>query len=215
MPTKTYFLIGLAVFILLLVVFLIWYIHSQNKTAKETQSSISDRDLLQKIAREPDGFLTPQGLSETTALDKNAARMRLQQLHSAGILEQAHNSRLTAYYSLRHPLIEKDIAVLSPEPFLTVDDLLHLFKLYDYRPRDQDLIISTGLPLRLIRREMKYFVEEGIVDLLYASESYGKQSQRMYVLQEPYRTQPDKFRLRASEVDLQLRTILRNDNFIV
>ena len=200
--------------VVLLVAFIL-YAMNYRQAKTETQQALSDRELLQRMSREPDGFLTPEGLSQTTQLTKTEARMRLQYLAFAGILDGAHNKRMKMHYSLRHPLIERGVPELSPDPFLTVEDLLHIFALYDYRPRDQDLIMSTGLPLALIRREMKYFAAEGIVDLLYASEGYGKQTQHIYVLQEPYRSNPDQFRERASADDLKLRTILRNDNFIV
>ena len=215
MEGKTIFLLSLGLFILALVAFLLWYYYAQRKTGIETQSTLSDRDLLLKLAAQPDGFLTPQGLSEITGLSKTEARNRLQALQQAGILDHANNSRLTSFYSLRHPITDTSLAVLSPEPFLTVDDVLSLFQRHGFRPRDQDLVIATGLPLRLIRRELKYFAEQDVIDTLYASEGYGKYSQRIYVLREPYRSQPDQFRHRAKSDDLQLRTILRNDNFIV
>ena len=215
MESSTIFLLSLGVFVLLLVVFLIWYIYNQQKAESDTQSAISDRELLLRLAAEPDGFLTPEGLSKSTQLTKREARSRLQILHSAGLLDQAYNSRLTTFYSLRQPLGLTEQVDLSPEPYLTVEDVLTLFERYDYRPRDQDLVLGTGLPLRLIRREMKYFAEQEVVDTLYISNHYGKHSQRTYVLKEPYRTQPDKFRGRAEHDNLELRTILRNDNFIV
>ena len=215
MEGKTIFLLGLALLIVALAAFLVYYYWLQRKTGIETQSTLTDRDLLLKFVGQPDGFLTPQTLSEVTGLSKTEARNRLQALHLAGILDHAHNSRLASYYALRHPVADTSLMRLSPEPFLTVDDILTLFEQHGYRPRDQDLIISTGLPLRLIRRELKYFAEQGVVDTLYASDGYGKQSQRIYVLKEPYRSQPDHFRRRAETDDLQLRSILRNDNFIV
>lgn len=200
---------------LLLTVFLIWYLKARSTTLSDTQAKLSDRDLLLRIVREPDGFVSPNGLSQVTRLTKGEARTRLQTLAMAGILDSAYNSRLQTFYSLRHPPADREVAQLSPEPFLTVDDLLTIFEQYDWRPRDQDLILATGLPLALIRREMKYFINEAVVDQLYFSEGYGKQSQRLYVLREPYRSQPEAFRRRAGRDDLQLRTILRNDNLIV
>ncbi|WP_116125872.1 hypothetical protein [Lewinella sp. IMCC34183] len=213
-PQLTVLLLSVAVLIAL-VAFVVWFVRSRNRTLSVTQHGISDRELLLRISREPDGFVTADSISRTTELTKNEARIRLQSLSMAGILDQAHNPRLQGHYSLRHHLGEPVMPDLSPEPFLTVEDLVTIFELHGMRPRDQDLIVSTGLPLSLIRREMKYFMGEGVVDMLYYSEGYGKQSQRIYVLKEPYRSQPDTFLHRAHRDDLQLRTILRNDNFIV
>ena len=215
MASGTLVLLCLLITVILLAAWATWFVLAKQKVTRDTQRFISDRDLLRKISAEPDGFVSPASLSETTRLSKPEARARLQSLASAGILDQAYNSRMRVFYSLRHPITDTPAPTLSPEPFLTVDDILTLFQLHGYRPRDQDLIVSTGLPLKLIRREMKYFVDEGVVDRLYASEGYGKHSQRIYVLNEPYRSQPDSFRRRAQEDDLKLRDILRNDNYIV
>ncbi|MCP9235870.1 hypothetical protein [Lewinella sp. JB7] len=208
-------IIGLMVVTAVAVAWLIYYYLKNRKVGTDTQRILSDRDLLQRLSREPDGFLTPDRLSKTSQLTKSQARIRLQKLSMAGMVDQAYNKRLKAHYSLRHPIAEREQPVLSSDPFLTVEDLLTIFELYDYRPRDQDLIMSTGLPLALIRREMKYFSGAGIVDILHMSEGYGKQSQRIYVLVEPYRSRPEEFRSLADRCDLELRTLLRNDNFIV
>ncbi len=198
-----------------LILLMVWLLRSRRETVSTTQHGISDRDLLLRISREPDGFVTVESISRTTQLTKNEARTRLQSLATSGLLDQAHNRRLKVHYSLRHPVGNDDMPDLSPEPFLTVEDLVKVFELHGLRPRDQDLIMSTGLPLGLIRREMKYFMAEGVVDMLHYSEGYGKSSQRIYVLKEPYRSQPHTFLDRAQRDDLQLRAILRNDNFIV
>ncbi|THH39967.1 hypothetical protein [Neolewinella litorea] len=214
--TKTVFLILLLAFLALVILALVIYLVWRRRSSSEHPSKISDRDLLLRLSREPDGFLTPDRLSKTTQLTKGEARSRLMRLSMAGILDQGYNKRLVSHYTLRHPLGEEDDRpTLSPMPFLTVEDLLLLFERYGYRPRDQDLIMATGLPLRMIRREMDYFAKEGVIDTLYLSAGYGKQSQRTYVLQEPYRSQPEAFRQRAGRDNLELREILRNDNFIV
>lgn len=213
--SKTVFLILLATILTLVVLTLVIYLVWRQRTSASQQSKISDRDLLLRLSREPDGFLTPDRLSKSTQLTKGEARSRLMRLAMAGLLDQGYNRRLVSHYTLREPLDDREPPDLSADPFLTVDDLLLLFERYDFRPRDQDLIMATGLPLAMIRREMKYFASEGVVDILYLSAGYGKQSQRTYVLQEPYRSQPDAFRRRASRDDLELREILRNDNYIV
>lgn len=210
-----YLLVGLVVLLVALVIFAIVVHKYQTKQRSETQRHLSDRDLLLRLSKEPDGYLTPESLSKTTQLSKGEARTRLSALHIAGILDQAYNSRMVLYFSLRHPLEESTLADLSTDPFLTVEDLLTVFAACNYRPSDRDLIMATGFPLAIIHREMSYFAEEGVVDRLHQTEESGKQSQRTYVLKEPYRSQPEQFRLRAETDDLALRTILRNDNFIV
>lgn len=213
--TKTVFLILLMALLVTLVLSLIIFLVWRKRSNPALQSKISDRDLLLRLAREPDGFLTPARLSEKTPLSKWEARSRLTALAMAGLLDQGYNSRLVSHYTLREPVDEREPPALSPAPFLTVDDLLLLFERYDYRPRDQDLIMATGLPLSMIRREMKYFAKEEVVDILYLSAGYGKQTQRTYVLREPYRSQPEAFRRRATRDDMELREILRNDNYLV
>ncbi|MBB4078649.1 hypothetical protein GGR28_001262 [Lewinella aquimaris] len=213
--TKTVFLILLLSFLTMIVLALVIYLIWQRRTGPEVQSKLSDRDLLLRLSREPDGLLTPERLAKTTQLSKGEARSRLMRLAMAGILDQGYNKRLVNHYTLREPITDEEQPSLSPAPFLTVDDLFLLFERYGFRPRDQDLIMATGLPLAMIRREMDYFAKEGVIDTIYFSAGYGKQSQRTYVLQEPYRSQPAAFLLRANRDNLELREILRNDNFIV
>jgi len=67
------------------------------------------------------------------------------------------------FYGLKEPLVEDKNLTLSPDPFLTVEDLLIIFEAHDYRVSAQELIMAAGLPLSVIKREMKHFEKEGIV----------------------------------------------------
>lgn len=204
--------LGLAALLILLGIF---GIQQQNRTQAKTQRLLTDRDLLLLFTSEPDGFLTPKSLADRSRLSKRQARTRLQKLMTAGIVDRTQNQRMVNFYSLRNPLATTEMLTLSPDPFLTVEDILTAFEAYDFRPRDQDLVMATGLSLNVIQREMKYFVEEGVVDRISQSSGYGKRDQRMYVLKEPYRSRPDQFRQRAGADDLKLENLLRNDNLII
>ncbi|MGB3798584.1 MAG: hypothetical protein WA952_02145 [Lewinella sp.] len=212
---NVYLLALLLVGLFALIVWSIYYVIRYRRARTDTHAKLSDRDLLQRIDRQPDGFMTVRRLTETTQLNTVESRTRLLELTAAGILEAGYNRQLVNHFTLRQPLDIREPPALSAAPFLTVEDILSLFEHYDFRPRDQDLIVATGLPMSLIHREMKYFAAEGIVDSLSFFAGVGKRSQRTYVLKEPYRSQPDNFRRRAETDDLELKTILRNDNFIV
>lgn len=43
----------------------------------------------------------------------------------------------------------------------------------------------------------------------------GVVSNRFYILQEPYRSNPERFRARSGQLDLELKEILLNENLIV
>ena len=75
--------------------------------------------------------------------------------------------------------------------------------------------MATGLPLAVIKREMKYFEKQGTVQRLVRANTSGMAMERFFVLQDPYRSDPDRFRAKAGVLDLELREILKNDNLIV
>lgn len=187
----------------------------QKKTNADTQRDISDRDLLRLIAKQPDQLLSPHQMAEKTGMTLNQCRTRLSALFSYGILNKSSNSRGRSFFGFHVPLIEREALDLSDDPFLTVEDLLQIFEAYDYRVTPQDLIMATGLPLSVIKREMKHFEKEGILQRLSTMQQQGMTMMRFFVLQEPYRSDPEQFRRRAGVLDLEMREILLNDNLIV
>ena len=197
------------------LIFIFALLQYQKKTNKETQREITDRDLLRLIAAQPDQLLSPHQMRDKTGMTLNQCRTRLSALFSYGILNKSSNSRGRSFFGFRVPLVERQELELSPDPFLTVEDLLQIFEMYDYRVTPQDLIMATGLPLSVIKREMKHFEKEGILQRLSTMQQQGMTMMRFFVLQEPYRSDPEQFRRRAGVLDLEMREILRNDNLIV
>lgn len=208
-------ILSIFAFSALLIGFVFIAVAYQNKQNEDTQRSVSDQDLLRLIANQPDQLLSPHQLAGQTGLTLPQARGRLSALTMYGILNRSHNKKARYFYGLNEPLQESPELGLSPEPFLTVEDLLSIFAHYDYRVTPQNLIMATGLPLAVIKREMKHFEKEGIVQRLQRAAQSGMVMERFFVLQEPYRSDPSRFRARAGELDLELREILLNDNLIV
>ncbi|MFT5998450.1 MAG: hypothetical protein ACI81P_000903 [Neolewinella sp.] len=205
----------IATIVLLALTFLIVAIVKQRETNRLTQRMLGDRDLLRMIDTEPDQLLSPHQLRDKTDLTLTEARARLTSLHSFGVLRVNGNRRGRHFFGLNRGLVEAPDLNLSPEPFLTVEDLLNIFATYDYRVTPQELIMSTGLPLAIIKREMKYFENQKIVQRLQRMDANGMTVHRFYVLQDPYRSDPDRFRVQADKLDLEMREILLNDNLIV
>lgn len=197
------------------ITFILVYVIRQKKTNRITQRQIGDRELLRLIDAEPDQLLSPHQLRDKTDLTLKEARARLQNLHTFGILHVSGNRRGRHFFGLKKELVEAPDLQLSPEPFLTVEDLLDIFTAYNYRVTPQELIMATGLPLAIIKREMKYFEKQKIVQRLSRADSNGMTTHRFYVLQDPYRSDPDRFRMQAGKLDLEMREILLNDNLIV
>ena len=216
MTPKAYTLIGFALAAILLTLFIIYAARKQQQTVRSTQEKLSDRDLLRKLSAQPDGFLSPHRLSEITSLSLSEARLRLSTLSTAGLIAAGYNARGRNYFRLCTPLIEIPPLDLSSDPFLTVEDILKIFGAYKFKLTEQDLILATGLPLALIRRELNHFEKQQVLETVYTSNPTGTASQqRTYVLKEPYRSQPDAFLEQADAMDREVRTILRNDNYIV
>jgi hypothetical protein len=202
-------------FIVFPLVLAVWLIISQARNRKVTQRVISDPDLLRLIHNEPDQLVSPHILRDRTGMTLNQSRHRLSGLYMYGLLNKSVSNGTRYYYSLKEPLKEAPDLNLSPDPFLTVEDLLKIFEAYHYRVSAQDLIIATGLPLGVIKREMKYFQKRGIIQFMRGMAPQGVVSNRFFILQEPYRSNPEKFRARASTLDLELKEILLNENLIV
>jgi hypothetical protein len=136
-------------------------------------------------------------------------------LFSYGVLQRSYNSRGRHFFGTRDPIEEVPEFKLSNDPFLTVEDLLQIFEAYDYKVTAQEMIIATGLPLAVLKRELKYFEAQKIIQRLQRTDSNGMVMKRFYVLQDPYRSDPDRFRDQADRLDLEMREILLNDNLIV
>lgn len=207
----------LALFIMVgLPLLLFWLAYARkNKVNRETQRHLSDRDLLRMLRDEPDQLLSPHQLRDKTEMSLNESRSRLNTLSSYGILERSNNSRGRHFFGPRTPVEEPPELELSPDPFLTVEDLLQIFKAHDYKVTAQQMIMATGLPLAVIKRELKYFEKQKIVQKLHRSDAQGMVKKRFFVLQDPYRSDPERFRARAGQLDLELKEILTNENLIV
>ncbi len=186
----------------------------KSRVRKSTQRTISDPDLLRLIHNEPDQMVSPHILSAKTDLSLNAARSRLGELMNYGIFNRnVGGSRY--YYSLKEPLPEDKNLPLSSDPFLTVEDLLVIFEAYNGRVSAQDLIMATGLPLGILKREMKHFQKQGIVRAMRGYSQNGFVMQRFFILEEPYRSNPDRFRAKAEKLDLEMKKILVDEKYLV
>lgn len=200
--------------IILPLVFLFVYVARQKKHTRDTQRDLSDRELLRIIASKIDGFVTAQELAKETPLTKAEASARLMSLATVGILKTSTRMMSDYHYELARPIEEVDPITLSPEPFLTANDILKLFKAYNYRLDYQNLIMATGLPLNILKREMKYFDKEDLVKSMYRQIGQGMYPYSFFLLEEPYRSNPDQFLQHQETVDLKLKEILKSDQLI-
>ncbi|NNE29555.1 MAG: hypothetical protein HKN16_07955 [Saprospiraceae bacterium] len=171
-----------------------WLIASQKGNLKNGQAKISDRDLLLLFDEQPDGLLSKQQIKLQTGLTSSEVRSRLQFFVLNKVLRTSYTNKLKYYYSLSNPLDKREGPALSDKPFLTVADILTLFKHFDYRMSLQDICMATRLPMQVILREMKYFEKEKVVVLLHTTTNvHTGETIKDYILQEPYRSNPEKF----------------------
>ncbi|MEM6397128.1 MAG: hypothetical protein AAF741_12335 [Bacteroidota bacterium] len=203
--------------IVLPIVFLLFYIASYNKKVKDTQRRILDVEILEFIDGQIDGTVSTKMLRDKSGLTKYEASARLQNLATQGLLRMSYSAKMKAFYKLRKPFDKRDPPTLSEEPFLTVQDVLTLFKHFDFAPDLQDLVIATRLPVKVIMREMRYFQKEKIIQILYGStDGMGTATgSKSFVLEEPYRSNPDKFLAKEERLNLELREVLVKDSLLV
>ena len=213
--TEVAILIGLVAFMVLAVALVIYLVYAQKSSIAETQRYISDVEILELIDRQPDGLLSPHQLRDATELTLNQARQRLRTFAYQSVLRQSHNSKARTFYRLVVPLVDAPGLELSPDPFLTVEDLLLIFRHYGGRITFEQLLVATRLPLAVIQREMKHFEKEGILQRLRETHSSGMSARSFFVLQEPYRSNPEAFGDRAPGLNLEMRKILLEDKLIV
>jgi hypothetical protein len=201
-------------FIILPLLFVLIQNIYKSKVRKSTQGTISDPDLLRFIHNEPDRMASPHILSAKTSLSLNEARSRFGELMMYGILNRNIGGN-RYYFSLKNPLPEDKNLTLSPDPFLTVEDLFVIFEAYSGRVSAQDLIMATGLPLSILKREMRHFEKEGITRSMRGYAPNGLVMQRFFILEEPYRSNPERFRAKADQLDLELKKILVDEKYLV
>jgi len=184
----------LIISILLIIGVVVLTVRKYKIGLEEDQRIITDKELLLLFEQEPDGFLTKKRIVEKTNLTKSQAGRRLQFLQYNGLLKYGYSNGLQYYYSLAEAIDHRDAPTLSSEPFLTVEDILTLFKHFDYRLTLQKICIATGLPIQVIKRELKFFEKEKIITSI---NSYGDPSgmtmKKTFTLREPYRSNPDAF----------------------
>lgn len=190
----------------LFVFFLVRYTKNYNAGIKASQETVSDKDLLIYINEQPDKIVDSKIIARVFSIKKSSAAARLRTLNHNGVLSMLYNKTMTkGSYTLSRPIEKTYDLDLSNEPFMTLEDLLKIFKHYDYQVSLQELILATGLPMKVIKREMKYFEDEKIIKIMLKMEnSYAYQ--RLYLLNEPYRSNPDAF-LSLDNVNLDLKTI--------
>lgn len=194
-----------------------YFIYHYQRNVTKSQSKVVDIEILELLHQQVDGMLTIQQLTNLTDLTKAEARSRMTSLVTNGLVRMNYTATMKGYYRLVQPLDQRPGPELSKEPFLTVQDILQLFKHYNFNPSLQDLLVATRLPVKVIMREMKYFQKEKIVTMLYSSTdgmgtTYGSRS---FVLQEPYRTNPDQFLAREMELNREVKETLVKESLLV
>jgi len=206
---------GIIVGSLLVMTAIILYSVKYYNTSLETSYALyNDKDILLYIDDQLDKIVSSKMMERKFNDNKSRCATRLRLLHQNGLLKVLYNRTMTKYYyTLVRPITKSYDLELSNEPFMTLEDLLKIFKHYDYKVTMQELILVTGLPMKVIKREMKYFEKEKIARLMYTSDVPGVY-QQLYMLNDPYRTNPEAF-LKLENVNLELEEIyeesMKND----
>lgn len=186
----------------------------KTQTNVDTQQIITDLALLRLFEQQPGGLLSPKMVAEKTGLTKVEASSRLQSLSSGGLLRagMSHN-RLMHYYELAAPLEEATGIVLSDEPFLTLEDLQQIFVAYNYRVSPHDLMVTTGLPWRMLSLEMQHFRKAGIIEV--ANIARPGDSSKQYILVETYHPSGKLNLDSRNRINAEVKKVLYDENLLV
>lgn len=159
----------------------------RRKRSLDSQWKLPDHKLLKLISESPDGLLSASNLAKLLGVTKKEAKANLSlMLHHKILKLQIGKSW---YYELRQPLAEGPFPKLSEKPFLSLGDLMLLFKHFNYRLSLQDLCLATKLPIGFLEEELNYFMKENIVEKLRDF----KNTTVSYILKEPYRDNPEDY----------------------
>ncbi|MFT4534428.1 MAG: hypothetical protein ACJA1A_000282 [Saprospiraceae bacterium] len=192
--------------IIIMALFIVYGVKAYRKSISASYDEVSDRDLLLFIDEQPDKIVNKKLVARTFGISKTQTASRLSALHHNGVLSVLYSKSMTRYsYTLSRSIDKNSDIDLSHEPFMTLEDLLKIFKHYDYQVSMQELILITGLPLKVIKREMKYFENEKIINIMLKMQNQYTY-QRLYMLNEPYRSNPDAF-LKLENTNFELREI--------
>ena len=173
-----------------------------------SQTHLTDKELFLLIQEQPDGIMTSERLAQTSGLTLKQAKSRLSYLSRNGLFNLHQGGFLKSHYSLKEKVDDGPSPKISDEPFLTVEDILLLFKHHDYKLTYQKICMSTGLPVSVIKEELEYFKKQKIISSVYSTAiTPGVQPTRLFLLEEPYRSSTDKFLEREQEMNLELKKI--------
>ncbi len=191
----------------LFIGFIIVYFRNSIKAINNTQRKISDKALIEFIDGQPDKIVNAKLLREEFALTKFEAGSRLRHLLNNGIVQILRTAGgLSSYYTLSKPIDKKHDLDLTDDPFMTVEDLMLILKHNDFQVTLQEICLATGLPIKIILEEMKYFEKEKVVKRLLMTNSTGFGYRRIYTLQEPYRSNPEEY-LALKDANFELKEI--------
>jgi len=205
------FAVAILIFAVAFIVgIVVWSVKKYNKTAEESRGIISDRDLLLLINAESDRIISAENLAKKSGLNKSQASMRLSSLYMSGVVKQM-SSGFKSFYELKKGIDSANLLQLSEKPFISIEDLFALFEHYDHKMDLQDICVATGLPFKVIKREMKYFEKEGIVHHMHTYTSDGMTANRFYTLQDAYKGEGAKAATRNAEINLDLEKIYREE----
>lgn len=192
--------------VVLMGLLIMWSVKKYNNSINDSYAKVSDRDILLFIDEQPDKIIDKKMAIKKLDITKSQMGSRLALLQRNGVLSVLYNKSMTSYSYTLSRSIDKDYNIdLSSEPFMTLEDLLKIFKHYDYQISMQELILVTGLPLKVIQREMKYFEKENIIKIMLKMQNQHSY-QRIYMLNEPYRSNPDAF-LKLENTNFELKEI--------
>lgn len=193
--------------------FVAFIIYQTKQVAIDTQRIISDKALMEVFENQPGGLLSVHMLAEKTGLKTGQARSRANALVHAGILSRGVNKSAARYFfELTSPLDRVSGLDLSPEPYLTVEDLQKIFIAYDHKVSPQDLVMATELPWNVLAREMEHFRKKGVVEGVRIKRPGDSPVQ--YILLEPYLSAPIDASA-AQALNLELREILLDEELLV
>lgn len=191
-----------------------YFTYRNEQTSRDTQRIISDLELLRLFESQPGGILSSKMVADKTSLTSKEAWARLSGLATGGLLVTGTNpTGMKHFYELSAPLEEIPGLQLSGEPYLTIEDLQEVFVAYDYKVSPHDLMVTTGLPWKILSREMKHFRKQGVIDTVYIKRPGD--SYKQYILMEAYHRSGALDLMSRTRINEEVKQVLYDERFLV
>lgn len=189
--------------LLLLIGFAIKYSVDYYNKIYPSEYEVTDRDLMLAIRQEVDHIITTEALSAKLGITNKELKTRMNRLLYAGVIKKIYDSRMKALWTLKENLSSVKPINLSQPNRLSLMDIEKIFHEYGYKVTMSDLLMATGLPFVVLRKELKRLIKEGYIRKITNYDPTYSYASYFYILSQVSKEKLTLKSAEESELDLE------------